>query len=57
MSGSENDDFNDGEEATKAELLKEIKRLRKLTINGGASGSGTENAAPTGYVSIVPEEW
>jgi hypothetical protein len=34
----------------KAGLWKEIKRLR----NGGASGSGTGNATPTGYVSIVP---
>jgi hypothetical protein len=54
MSGSESDDFKDAEEATKADLWKEIKRLKKLTINRGASGSGTGNAAPTGYVSIVP---
>jgi hypothetical protein len=28
--------------------------MKKLTINGGALVSGTGNAAPTGYVSIVP---
>jgi hypothetical protein len=54
MSGRESDDLKDAEEVIKADLWTEIKRLRKFTIKGGASGSGMGNAAPTSYVSIVP---
>jgi hypothetical protein len=55
ISGSESDDFKDTVKVTKDDLWKEIKRIRKLTISGGASGSGTGNAAPTGYVVPVPK--
>jgi hypothetical protein len=54
MSGSKDDDFKDAEELTKEDLWKEIKRLKKLNLNTGASGSGTNNSTPNGYVSIVP---